>query len=320
MLRKLIVLAAALSAGALAAQTPPPKAAPKPFGIVGEATGTGPMPAVAEYLPARPDNTFYRPLHLPKSRLPIVLWGNGGCRDNGLSAAQFLREVSSHGYFVVVAGPPREEPVIAPAPVPATAPQAAPDRDAQLTRRGPDATSPSQILDGLDWVLAQNADPASPLHGRLDPTRIAVMGHSCGGLQAVRISADPRIKATMLFNSGVFNLQANLGESALSITKAELAKLHAPIGYIIGGPQDIAWPQAVDDVARIVHVPLFFAHSPIGHSGTFRTAPNGGEYGRIAVRWLDYQLKGRKQEEAFFRGRDCGLCRTPGWSVPRPLF
>lgn len=328
MLRRLIGLAAVLSAGALVAQEPPAappaaapaapvQAAPQPFGIVGAPGGTGPTPAVVEYLKARPENTYYHPARLPAEPLPIVLWGNGGCRDDSLSAAQFLREVSSHGYFVVVAGPPREEPKLIAANPPITMPVT--DRARQLEKRGPDATTPEQIVAGLDWALARNADPKSPWYRHLDPSRIAVMGHSCGGLQAIRISADPRIKATVLFNSGVFN-NSNDGISALSVKKAELNNLHAPIAYIIGGPVDIAWPQAIDDVARIVHVPLFFAHSPIGHSGTFRTAENGGQYAQIAVRWLDYQLKGVAEDKAFFTGPDCGLCKWPGWSVPRPLW
>ncbi len=145
-----------------------------------------------------------------------------------------------------------------------------------------------------------------------------MMGHSCGGLQTIRVSADPRVKASVLFNSGVFNV-ASAGRSALSITKDELGKLHAPVAYIIGGPGDIAWPQAIDDAARIVHVPVFFGHSNVGHGGTFWSAPNGGEYARIAVNWLDYHLKGRQAAGRMFRTRQCGLCRTPGWTVPRPL-
>jgi len=319
MLRKLAVLALAISATALSAQeAPPAKVPPKPFGIVGAAAGTGATPAVAEYLAEMPDHTFYHPLHMPKAALPIVLWGNGGCADNSLSAAQFLREVSSQGYFVVVAGPPRNERELV-APVRMTEPPAVDaNRNMQLTKRGPDATSPEQILAGLDWLVKQNADPRSRFYHHVDPARIAVMGHSCGGLQAIRISADPRIKATVLFNSGVFNNSIE-GRSALSITKRELDKLHAPIAYIIGGPGDIAWPQAIDDVARIVHVPLFFAHAPIGHGGTFLTAPNGGFYGVIARHWLNFHLKGSAADGAFFKGRNCGLCKVPDWSVPRPL-
>lgn len=319
MIRTLAAMALALTAMPLDAQTsPPPKADPKPFGIIGAPGGSGATPAVAEYLPAMPDHTFYHPAVMPKERLPIVLWGNGGCADNSLSAAQFLREVSSHGYFIVVPGPPRSERALS-APVRMTEPLAVdPDRSAQIAKRGPDATSPEQILAGLDWVTKQNADPKSPWFGKLDPARVAVMGHSCGGLQSIRISADPRIKATVVFNSGVFNNPME-GRSALSISKQELLKLHAPIAYIIGGPADIAWPQAIDDGARIVHVPVFFAHSPVGHGGTFWTAPNGGDYAVIARKWLNFHLKGRVKDGLYFRGRNCGLCTKTDWSVPRPL-
>ncbi len=315
---KTLALVLALTASALAAQSEP--APPQPFGVIGAPGGTGAYPAVAEYLATMPDHAIYHPAVLPRGRMPIVLWGNGGCRDNSLSAAAFLRQVSSHGYFIVVPGPPRTEERPPPPPV-ATgtiAPPPPPDRMAQIAQRGPDATTPEQVLAGLDWAIAQNADPASPFYRRLDPSKVAMMGHSCGGLQTIRVSADPRVKASVLFNSGVFN-NTMAGRSALSITKDELNKLHAPVAYIIGGPSDIAWPQAIDDVARIVHVPLFFGHSDIGHGGTFWTAPNGGEYARIAVNWLDFHLKGRAAAGRMFRGRDCGLCRTTGWTVPRPL-
>ncbi|WP_298195779.1 hypothetical protein [Novosphingobium sp.] len=307
----------ALTATGLGAQEA--KVPPKPFGLVGQPGGTGPAPAVAEYLPALPDHTVYRPARLPDRPLPIVLWGNGACRDDGLAHAGFLREVASHGYVIVVPGPPREEPALVPPVRMTEMPPPDPNRPAQLARRGPDATSPEQILAGLDWLERQNADPASPFYRHVDPARVAVMGHSCGGLQAIRISADPRIKATVLFNSGVFNNSAD-GRTGLNVAKSELAMLHAPIAYIIGGPGDIAWPQAIDDVARIVHVPVFFAHAPTGHGGTFRTAPNGGAYGVIATRWLDAMLKGDRAARRYFVGADCGLCQAPDWSVPRPLM
>lgn len=33
--------------------------------------------------------------------MPVLLWGNGACVDNGLAHAAFLREIASHGYLVI---------------------------------------------------------------------------------------------------------------------------------------------------------------------------------------------------------------------------
>src|SRR5690606_12215193 len=78
-------------------------------GQIGEPAGSGLYPAIAETLMNAPGYTVYRPLELPSHPLPVVVWGNGGCRDNGLSASHFLREIASHGYLVIANGSAREE-------------------------------------------------------------------------------------------------------------------------------------------------------------------------------------------------------------------
>jgi hypothetical protein len=50
------------------------------------------------------------------------------------------------------------------------------------------------------------------------------------------------------------------------------------------------------------------------HIGTYG-APNGGFFGRIAVDWLDWHLKGDKQAAKMFKGKDCTLCAAPSWHV-----
>lgn len=65
----------------------------------------------------------------------------------------------------------------------------------------------------------------------MDKTRIAVAGQSCGGIQAYTASLDPRVKATAIFNSGLIN----------TANKKHFPKLHAPVGYFLGGPTDIAY-------------------------------------------------------------------------------
>src|SRR6185369_17777037 len=83
--------------------------------VVGSASGTGPLPAVAEAVDSLPGHTLYHPVKLPKDPLPLFVWGNGACRDNGLQHGAFLRQIASQGYIVIALGKPREERPLEPA-------------------------------------------------------------------------------------------------------------------------------------------------------------------------------------------------------------
>jgi dienelactone hydrolase len=312
-LKSLIIGAAAIASVANAQIAPEPVMPP---GIIGAPAGTGKYPAVAEARADYADHTFYHPAKLPKEKLPLLLWGNGGCRDNGLSASHFLREVASHGYFIITAGAPRSERPVGPLVVPPTT--ATPTAPATLPappRMVTDATQPSQLIDAIDWATRANADKTSPFYRRIDVSRIAVSGHSCGGLQTIAVAADPRIKAAMLFNSGVLN-DSRIGQSALQIGKSALIKLHTPVAYFIGGPSDIAYANAEDDFTRINHVPIFNGNFNVGHGGTFWNE-NGGLWAQMGVYWLDWQLKGDRAAGRWFSGKDCVLCRDAKWVVKR---
>jgi uncharacterized protein len=311
-MKKIILLSLALS-GLAVAQTG--EGLPKPPGPIGDPAGSGAYPAIAEARADYADHTFYHPAKLPAKLLPLVLWGNGGCRDNGLSASHFLREVASHGYFIITAGAPRSEyPVRASAPImTAPAPPVTPPKEVRA-----DQTSPAQIIDAIGWATRANADKASPFYKHIDTSRIAMMGHSCGGLQTVVVAADPRVDTAILFDSGVLN-DARVGQSALQVKKDALLKLHTPVAYVIGGPADIAYPNAVDDYGRIAHVPVFMANMPVGHGGTFNLA-NGGEWAQFGVNWLNWQLKGDRKAATWFIGEKCGLCTDARWTVQRKNF
>jgi dienelactone hydrolase len=266
-----------------------------------------PYKAIMESDPGLPTHTVYRPQDVAavgKGSLPIVAWANGACANEGDAFAKFLTEIAGHGYLVVAIGP-----IVGPKPVGAGPPQR-PDLNA------PPKTTSSQLIDAIDWAIAENARPASRYRDRLDVEKIAVMGMSCGGLQAIEASADPRVTTTGVWNSGVLGTGSG-GLPGANVTKESLKALHGPVIYVSGDATDIAFANANDDFARITHVAAVRAYEDgVGHGGTYGQ-PRGGSFGEVAVAWLDWQLKGDKAGRAMFAGTDCGLCAKPGWHVER---
>ncbi|MBV9248255.1 MAG: hypothetical protein JO227_03270 [Acetobacteraceae bacterium] len=172
----------------------------------------------------------------------------------------------------------------------------------------------------MNWAIAENGREGSQYYKKLDTSKIAVMGQSCGGIQALAVSTDPRVTLTVIWNSGLITPRANAAPSPAmeNIPKEQLAKLHAPIFYFTGDKaSDIAYANGLDDFQRIDAVPAFHAYKDgLPHTGTYRE-PNGGELGKIAVALLDWQFKGDKQAAKMFQGDDCTLCRDPKWHVSK---
>jgi hypothetical protein len=176
----------------------------------------------------------------------------------------------------------------------------------------PPATKSALLTEAIDWALEENKRKGSAYYGRINPQWVAVSGWSCGGLQALEVAADPRVRTVIIHSSGIF-ADAN-PIPGITITKSALQKLHTPIIYILGGPSDIAYANGMDDFKRITSVPVFVANLDVGHGGTFME-PNGGREASVAVNWLDWQLKGDSRAAKLFVGADCGLCKDRDWKV-----
>jgi len=276
-----------------------------------------------------PDHTVYRPENLSAlngATLPLVIWGNGACANAGNSFSNFLTDISSYGFLAIALGPIVErgaagpgQPPAAPAPAPQPAIQQPAD-PTQLPRNlPPAATHPSQMIDAIKWATAENDRADSKYYKRLNTGRIAVMGQSCGGVQAIEVAADSRVTTVIVWNSGLFAEPSNMG-GGKTLSKKDLESIHVPMAYISGDSTDIAHNNANSDFEYVKSIPVFRAwERGVGHGGTYNQ-PNGGEFAGIGVAWLNWQLKGDQRAALMFRGADCGLCVNPKWVVQTKNF
>ena len=260
--------------------------------------GTGPYKVLMLEDPSLEAHTIFAPQDLApfgkKNPLPVLVWGNGACTNSPWEHYKFLNEIASHGFLVIATGyiPLEEKPY-----------------------RGPMSTSAQQI-ESIDWAIAQNADKNSPYYGRIDVDHIAAAGMSCGGLQTLDNATDPRLKTIMICNSGLFINPGTAVPNMPMPAKERLQEITVPVIYILGGPEDIAYENGMDDFHRLVKVPAFAANYPVGHGGTYRQ-DHGGEFTVPALAWLQWQLKGDKEAAKLFQGADCGLANREGWTVEK---
>jgi dienelactone hydrolase len=309
--------------------------------------GTGPYKAILWGEPSLPTHAIYRPRDLgpfgPQNLLPIVAFGNGGCRNTSGEFRNMLSELASQGFLVVAIGPAGNAVVMG-------------SEDRQ------NMTVATQLLDGVTWAIAENSREGSAYYHKLDVTKIAVTGQSCGAQQAIQVSDDPRVTTTVAFGQGI-NIgppPAGRGPNAAGPGRAGrgrggpvatdqryapfapvlvrapadpnapapappaqnrgveiLAKIHAPILFITGGDTDTGHRSATMDFEAIDQVPEVHAWQAVGHYPATYREPNGGAFAQTAGAWLKWQLKGDKKASMMFVGKSCGLCTDPKWTIEK---
>jgi len=269
----------------------------KPVSRVIEDGGTGPYPALMLTESTLPTHTVFRPQDLSSfgenNKLPVIAWGNGACANSPWEHVNFLSEISSYGFLVIAIGPMPAE-----------------------GEKGRGRSSSSQLTDAIDWAITQNSDRTSPYFNKIDITKIAVSGMSCGGLQALETAVDRRVTTAVICNSGILPDPGSGMAGMPGLAKDHLLKLHTPVLYILGGETDIAYANGMDDFKRIDHVPVFVANMDVGHGGTY-SKPHGGEFAGVARSWFQWQLKGDDEAGMLFKGKPCGLSKDPKWKVEK---
>lgn len=116
-------------------------------------------------------------------KLPVLIWGEGGCISDGLAFQDFLTEIASQGVVVIASGAPE----------------------------GNGSTTSAMLKTSIDWITKV---AGTGKYAQVDVTRIAVAGESCGGLEAYDLANDARVSSIGIFNSGAFS-----GTAAATFTK-----------------------------------------------------------------------------------------------------
>jgi dienelactone hydrolase len=267
-------------------------------------TGSGPEPAVVSAESTLPTHTVYRPGKLT-GRYPVVLWGNGSCVNSNFSYREFLAEIASHGFIVLAIGPYRE-----------SAPPRQ-QRPANPADWPPFETNHSQMLEALDWITAESKREGGIYRDHVAADKVAAMGHSCGGLQTVKVSTDRRISTAVVLNSGMITDEDQYMVRH-GLKRSVLQQMHAPIAYFIGGESDIAHANAEMDWKELqsLRIPAVNANMDVGHGATYHL-PNGGPFTAGPLAWLKWQLKGDAAARAMFVGERCGFCGDAAWKLRR---
>jgi len=212
--------------------------------------------------------------------MPIIVWGEGACASQGTAFINLLTEIASHGYLVLANGPP----------------------GTPGSPFGSGKTTAAMLTQSMDWITKKNGDGGR--YGKLDKTKFAAAGQSCGGMEAMSVSGDPRVKLTGMFNSGLF------GSSA---STPSIAKLNHPIAYFLGGTGDIAYSNGERDYRLLPKgVPAIKFNMPgAGHGGTYGE-PKAGKFGKAAVAFFEFGFKGDPKAKALIF--DGGL-KSMGWQI-----
>ncbi|WP_331346326.1 dienelactone hydrolase family protein [Cellvibrio sp. UBA7661] len=265
-----------------------------------ESGGSGKYSAIMLKDASLPTHTIFRPNNIDKftgrKSLPLIVWGNGACFDSPWEHVNFLNEIASQGYVVIATGfIPKET-------------------GEQVKERSTSA----KLRAAIDWAVAQNTNKSSNYFKKIDTKNIAVAGMSCGGLQALEVADDPRIKTLVVANSGIFidAVRGNAMPMMPQLIKDDLKKIHTPTLYLLGGPSDIAYKNGMDDVEKINHVPVFVGNLDVGHGGTY-AQPFGGDFAKVATEWFNWQLKGDKKAKKFFTGNPPGISSMQGWTFAK---
>jgi hypothetical protein len=114
------------------------------------------------------------PQNAGNTKLPVVVWGNGGCGSDGLANVLLLEQWASYGYLAIASGAPGQQ----------------------------GSTTAKMMTDSITWAI-NNAGKGKYVN--VDATKIMAAGFSCGGVEAYAQIYDSRVSTIGIFSSGLLD-------------------------------------------------------------------------------------------------------------------
>jgi hypothetical protein len=226
-------------------------------------------------------------LDAPGFLLPVVVWANGGCFRSDFTWKPLFDRWAKAGFVVLSLTGTGDE------------------NDIASMLEQTDKTHHAALI---DWLFTQQE--TGEYAGKLDLERIVVAGNSCGGVTALEVAAEEdRLAAVFVLS----------GSSAVGSVNAEVMKaINIPVGYIVGGEEDIAGANATGDYEAMNDgVPGMIVNRNEGDHQTVSTDPMIAPFvGEIALDWMDLALYGTKAaHDALTSPNVCNSCTAGEWML-----
>ena len=238
--------------------------------------GSGRYAAIVVHEKSLQAFAVYRPRNIKyavrrEGPLPVLIWCNGACSDSSSSYERMLNEMASHGYVVVGLGA----------------------FEMQDSERDDGTASEKKVQDAINWLVKQEKLETSDYYHAINVKNIALAGHSCGGAQAIGYCGNSRVSTLLIMNAGMGSMSMG-GASPQS-----LDKLHTPIIYMTGGSGDVAYENAKVDYGKVKKPVVWADLADAGHNPGY-WEEFGGQFPKVAIKWMDWHMKGYKQNARFF--------------------
>lgn len=249
------------------------------------------LPTTMESGGAEPWFNIYRPMDLDATGepLPVIVWANGGCFRSDFTWAPLFERWAAGGFVVLALTESPTEGALA---------QTTVAHHGQL----------------IDWALEQ-AEADGMYQGKLDKARIVAAGNSCGGITALGMTAEDERVASVFVLSGSSNFSG--------ANTAVMRAIKVPVGYVVGGPEDIAGANASADYDALgADIPAMIVSRNSGDHQTVSTdtmiLP---EVAAIALNWMDLTLYGTPEAAAVLESATvCEGCASGTWSLESRLL